>query len=91
MLMLKTVFSRKQRQIFKISDWWTWSGVACGWSVVESDHDEELGPLHEIYGAMDAEFEVQRTIKRAELTAFFCLLKKRYWTHQSACRQKRNH
>ena len=25
---------------------------------------------------MEAEFEVQRTIKRAELTAFFCLLRK---------------
>ena len=29
-----------------------------------------------VYGTMDAQFEVQRTIKRAELTAFLCLLKK---------------
>ena len=36
----------------------------------------ELGPKHEMYGSMEAEFEVQRTIKRAELTAFLCLLKK---------------
>ena len=49
---------------------------ACGWSVVQSDYDEELGPLHGMYGSMEAEFEVQRTIKRAELTAFLCLLKK---------------
>ena len=42
--------------------------MACGWSVVQLDYDGELGP-------MDAESEVQRTIKRAELTAFLCLLK----------------
>ena len=47
---------------------------SCGWSVVQLD-DEELGPLHVMYGSMEAEFEVQRTIKRAELTAFLCLLK----------------
>ena len=29
-----------------------------------------------MYGSMEAELEVQRTIKRAELTAFLCLLKK---------------
>ena len=39
-------------------------------------YDEELEPLHEKNGSMDAEFEVQRTTKRAELTAFLCLLKK---------------
>ena len=31
---------------------------------------------HGMYGSMEAELEVQRTIKRAELTAFPCLLKK---------------
>ena len=53
---------------------------ACGWSVVQLDYDEEmepeLEPLHGMCGSMEAEFEVQRIIKRAELTAFFCLLKK---------------
>ena len=49
---------------------------ACGWSVVQVDYDEELGPLHGLYGPMEAEFEVQRIIQRAELTAFVCLLKK---------------
>ena len=33
------------------------------------------GPLHGMYGSTEAEFEVQRTIKRA-LTAFLCLLRK---------------
>ena len=42
--------------------------------VVQLDYDEELVPLHGMYGSMEAEFEVQRTIKRAELTAFLCLL-----------------
>ena len=49
---------------------------ACGWAVVQLDCDEELGPLHGMYGSVDAELEVQRTTKRAELTAFLCLLKK---------------
>ena len=29
-----------------------------------------------MYGSIEAELEVQRTIKRAELTAFLCLFKK---------------
>ena len=49
---------------------------ACGWAVVQMDHDEEMGPLHGMYCSMEAEFEIQRTIKRAELTAFLCLLRK---------------
>ena len=48
---------------------------ACGWSVVQLDYGEELELLHGMYGSMEAELEVQRTIKRAELTAFPCLLK----------------
>ena len=36
----------------------------------------EMGPLHWMFGSMEAELEVQRTIKRAELTAFLCLLRK---------------
>ena len=48
---------------------------ACGWPVVQLDYDDDLGLLHGMYGSMEAEFEVQRTIKRAELTAFLCFLK----------------
>ena len=44
--------------------------------MAQQDSDEELEPLHGMYGSMEAEFEVQRTIERAELTAFLCLLKK---------------
>ena len=43
---------------------------ACGWAVVQLDYDEEMGPLHGMFGSMEAELEVQRSIKRAELTAF---------------------
>ena len=32
------------------------------------------GPLHGMYGSMEAEYEVQRTIKREELTALLYLL-----------------
>ena len=49
---------------------------ACGWAVVQMDHDEEMVPLHGMNGSMETEFEVQGTIKRAELTAFLCLLRK---------------
>ena len=47
---------------------------ASGWAVVQLDYDEEMGPLHGMCGSMEAEYEVLRTIKRAELTAFLCLL-----------------
>ena len=43
---------------------------ACGWAVVQSDYDEEMEPLLGMYGSMEAAFELQRTMKRAELTAF---------------------
>ena len=49
---------------------------ACGWALVQLDYGAEMGLLHGMYGSMEAEFEVQRTIKRAELTAFLCLLRK---------------
>ena len=48
---------------------------ACRWAVVQLDY-EEMKPLHGMYGSMEAVLEVQRTIKRAELTANLCLLKK---------------
>ena len=35
-----------------------------------------MGPLHGMHDSMEAENDVQRTIKRAELTAFLCLLRK---------------
>ena len=38
--------------------------------MVQLDYDEEMGPLHGMYGSMEAEYEVQRTIKMADLTAF---------------------
>ena len=58
---------------------------ACGWSVMQLDDDEELWPLHGTYGSTEAELEVQRTIKRAELTASLYLSQASDWTHQGAC------
>ena len=55
---------------------WECQESACGWSAVQLDHDEELGPMHGMCGTLDAELEGQRTMKRAELTAFLCLLRK---------------
>ena len=47
---------------------------ACGWVVVQLDYHEEMGPLDGVYGSNG--YEVRSTMKRAELTAFLCLLKK---------------
>ena len=51
-----------------------WS--ACDWLVVQLDHDVKMGPVHEMHGTLEADLEVVRTIKRAELTAFFCLFRR---------------
>ena len=48
---------------------------ACG-SVVQLDHDEDMEPMHGMYGTLEAQLEAQHTIKRAELTALLCLLRK---------------
>ena len=37
---------------------------ACGWSVVQRDHDEEMEPMHGMYGTLDAVLEFQRTIRK---------------------------
>ena len=44
--------------------------------MVQLDYVEELGPLRGMYGSTEAVFEVQRTIKSAELMAFLRFLKK---------------
>ena len=44
--------------------------------MVQVDHDEVMELMHGMYGTLDAELELQRTFKRAELTAFLCLLRK---------------
>ena len=43
--------------------------------MVQLDHDEKMGPMNGMYGTFDAQLGVQRTIKRAELTAFLSLLR----------------
>ena len=58
---------------------------ACRWAVVQLDYDEDMEPLRGMYVSMEAEFEVQRTIKRAELTAFLCFFKKSDWASQNPC------
>ena len=46
-----------------------WLG-SYSWTVMK-----RWSPLHGMYGSVEVEFEVQRTIKRAELMAFVCLVK----------------
>ena len=65
---------------------------ACGWAVVELVCDGELEPLHGMYGIMEAELEVHRTIKRTELTAFFlCLLKRVIGPNKVHVEKQRNY
>ena len=58
--------------------------VATGGSVLgvgqwcRFDHDEKLGPVQGMFGKLDAELEVERTIKSAELTFLVCLLCKAF-------------
>ena len=47
-----------------------------GGSVVHLDHDEEMVSMRGMCGALDAELEAERTIKRAVSTAFLWLLRK---------------
>ena len=49
------------------------------------DHDEEMGPMHGMYGTLEAGLEVQRAIKRAELTAFSVSSHKNYWSYNGSC------
>ena len=58
-----------------------WS--ACGWSVAQLHHDGEMRAMHGTYGIVDAELEVQRTIKRREFTFFPASLHRDYWPHGS--------
>ena len=67
------------------------SRSACGWWVVQVDHDEEVGPMHGMHGTLDAELEVQRAIKRAELTDVLCLLKMDCRPNHDSRAQRRNH
>ena len=60
---------------------------ASRWAVVQLDYDEEMGPLHGMFGSIKAEYEVQRSIKRAELTALLCPPGK-YVTHQGPLGQQ---
>ena len=49
---------------------------ACGWVVVQLDYDEVMGPLCGMYGSMEAEPEIQRTIKRVRADGICTLLKR---------------
>ena len=67
---------------WQVGSMWLGSGTV--------DYNEETRPLHGMYSSMEAESEVQRTIKRAELTPFFVLPQKSMWTHQDSCGQQGN-
>ena len=49
---------------------------ACGCAVVQLDYDEEMGPLYGCMAQWRQNLRFRRTIKRAELTACVCLLKR---------------
>ena len=66
-----------------------WS--ACGWSLVQLDYDDDTGRMRGMYGTVDADLEVQRTTKRAELTAVLLPLQKDCWSHHGSCGQQGNY
>ena len=41
-------------------------GGACCWSLVQLDHDGEMGPVHGFFCTLDAECEVRRIVNRTE-------------------------
>ena len=51
---------------------------------------DEMGPMRGVSGALDIDFEVQRTIKRPVLTAFLSLSKKDCRSHHDSCGQRRS-
>ena len=59
------------------------SGGACGWAVVQLDYDEQMGPLHGMYGSTEAEYEVQRTIKRGGGDSLLAPPQESMWTYQA--------
>ena len=55
-------------------------------SKVHFDHDEEMEPMPGMYGTLDAELELQRTIKGAALTAtLLVFVQKGYRVHHGSC------
>ena len=64
--------------------------IACGWAVVQLDYDEEMEPLYGMYGSMDAEYEVQRTIKRGGADGHLMFSQESDRTQQSASGQQGN-
>ena len=48
--------------------------VVCG--VRRASTIGEMERMHGMYGTQHAELEVQRTVKRAQLTSFLCFLRK---------------
>ena len=49
---------------------------ACGWSVARLNLDSNEGPLFGRHGTLQADLDVQRTIKAAVLIAFLSLLRR---------------
>ena len=45
--------------------------------MVQLDHDEEMEPMHGMYGTMDAELEVRRSIKEGCVDGIFCVFSRK--------------
>ena len=52
--------------------------------MVQLDHDEEVGPMHGMYGTLEAELEVQRTIKKGRVDCFSVSPQEGYRTHDGS-------
>ena len=52
--------------------------------VVQLEQDEELGPMRGMYGTLDAEFQLQRSITRA-VDSRPLSTQKDCWSHHTSC------
>ena len=50
-----------------------------------------MGPMHRMYGTLDAELEVQRTVKKSLVHGFLVSPREGYRSHDGARGQQRNH
>ena len=59
---------------------------ACGWAVVQVDYDEEIEPLHGMYGRILGPAHHQE----GGADGLHLSSQESYWTHQGACGQQGN-
>ena len=63
---------------------------ACGWAVVQLDHDDEMVRLHGMYGSMEAELRGSAHHQEGGVDSLLMSSQESEWTHQGPCGQQGN-